>query len=69
MGIVLNTLKRTLENVKATAISLNNELKEFKDTMEAKQKNLDATFGQVQELERAIKQLEKPDASKNKKTK
>lgn len=69
MSIVLNTLKRTLQNTKANVINLNAEVAEALGVVEAKKKQLAEAFAQVQELESAITKLEKPDASKNKKTK
>lgn len=68
-NIVLNTLKRTMENTKASALGISNEIIELTTTLDQKKNQLDALRSQVQELELAIKQLETPSASKNKKAK
>jgi ABC-type transporter Mla subunit MlaD len=68
-NIVLNTLKRTLENVKATTIGLNRELQDAKKLVQEKQLQVEESYKNAQEIEAVIKQLETPSASKNKKTK
>ncbi len=69
MSVVINTLKRTLENTKSEALRLSSIIDTLNSELVLRQKDLKSQVDAAREIEEAIQKLEKKDASKNKKTK
>lgn len=62
-------LKKSKESLQSEALRLQNELEEVEAEVEATKKAIASVVQRVQDLDDAIKKLEKPDASKSKKVK